>query len=146
MAKNNNSQKREDKIEVEAYLKEEQTVFDCVYNVLCECIDKYFVVCNEEIIGIVAHKPVTQEGHKIALLCVLTTNVVKKYPKQYYIASKKFISSLIASYDMLVCEILNTYDATLKMASKLGFQKALEYERKGIKFIVEVLRISHGLD
>ena len=87
-----------------------------------------------------------QAGYDIALLCVLTTNAVKKYPKQYYIASKRFISSLLANYDMLVCEVLDGYAQTLKMASKFGFVKAAEYERKGSKLIVEVLRISHGLD
>lgn len=132
--------------EVEINKAPDETIYDCVYNVLCSCVDRFFVVCNEDIIGVVAHQPVMKDGYDIAVLCVLTTNKVKKYPKQYYLAAKRFISSLVANYDALVCEILDSYSSSLKMAKKFGFNKAAEYERNGSKLIVEVLRISHGLD
>lgn len=141
-----NDLQEKDKKEVELCSQPDETPYECVHNVLLSCIDRFFVVYNEEIIGLVAHRPVMKDGYDIAVMCVLTSNKVKKYHKQYVLAAKRFVSSLAANYDAIVCEILDGYTSSLNMAKKLGFQKAAVYERNGGKFIVEVLRISHGLD
>lgn len=137
---------QKDAAEVDLYLEKGQSRFDCVYAVLQECLSKFFVVYNKDVIGIVAHKDVFEKGYRIAVLCILTTNKVKKYHKQYYIAAKKFISSVAKNYDVLVCEIIDNYHESIKMASKLGFVNFVEREIKGKKLLVHMLRVSHGMD
>lgn len=138
-----------DSKEVELCRNENESKFDCVYNVLNQCVEKYFVCCYDEIIGIVAYKVVQEKGYDLALLCILTTNKVKKHPKMYYIAGKKFVSAVVADYDAAVCEILEGYNSSLKMAQKLGFKKIAERQIKGHTLLVHVLRIernANGLD
>lgn len=138
-----------DAIEVELACVENQTQYDCIHSVLQECEEKYFVVSHEDIIGIISYKSVLENGYDIAILNVLTTNMVQKHPKDYYVAAKHFIASVATDHDALVCAILEGYDSCLKMAKKLGFQIVDERVTKGYKLLAHVLRTQrgkHGLD
>lgn len=130
-----------DTIEVELSLSEGETTFDCIYKVLTQCVEKHFVCCYGDIIGIVAYKIVQEQGYDFALLCILTTNKVKKHPKMYYKAAQQFIGALAPEYDGLVCEILEGYEPSLKMAAKLGFKHVATREVKGYNLLAHVLRI-----
>ena len=62
----------------------------------------------------------------------------------YYVAAEQFISSVAAEHDALACEILEGYDASIKMANKLGFKKVAEREVKGYNLLAYVLRIERN--
>lgn len=130
--------------EVELCLAEKETPYDCVYNVLKDCVEKFFVIAYGDVIGVVGYKTVCKDGYDIAVLCILTTNKVKKHSKMYYVAAEQFISSVAAEHDALACEILEGYDASIKMANKLGFKKVAEREVKGYNLLAYVLRIERN--
>lgn len=135
-----------DAIEVSLYKEDGQTNYECLYNVLRECIDPCLVLSHGDIIGVIGHKPVAKDGYDIALMCVLTTHNIKKHHKDYFKAAKQFVSALASEYDAVVCEVLDGYEPSIKMLDKFGFALAAEYERKDHKILVKVLRIFHGND
>lgn len=142
-----NSLQEKDRKEVTLYTKENESVFDCVCNVLKGCDYKCFVSCNGDIIAIVAYKIHLEQGYKIATLCVLTSSCIKNHVKEYIVSAKRFIEEVSSVADLAVSEIIEGYTSTLKMAEKLGFKKISEYNRKDSKLFVYMLKgASYGMD
>lgn len=108
--------------------------------------DAFFVMVGGDMLGIIGRKKITENGVTISLLFASTTEYIKKYVKQYVIASKKFISNMSKDSDILVFSLPEDFDRSRAIIRKLGFTKISIDEVKGRKIVTKILRCEHGMD
>lgn len=136
-----------DREEVCCYIKDKENMVEHIASVLDKCQEKNFVYSGNDIIGIAACQTLEYDSLKIGCLCVLTTNLVKKHAKDYFICGKRFVNSLIKKHDMVVCEIMSDYESSMKMSKKLGFSILSREKRNGKDFSIKILKgVKNGLD
>ena len=132
--------------EFELIAKPGEQIQDTIVNAVKMLQDAFFVMFGSNVLAIAGRRKIEQDGVVLSFLLVSTTSFIKKYFKQFYIASKKFIQQVENDSDIIIFSVPEDYDRSRAIARRLGFTKISVDDYKGCKIVTKILRCNNGVD